>query len=99
MHAPQQPEVKKYVDGEGLISLTEEECSRIAYPYPHFFYRGAISIGISIPRLRIFTAPDGKEFTVHQLGEAFAKAEADMADAHHHCLLEGFSQRIAKHHS
>ncbi|KAL9182286.1 hypothetical protein ACHAXT_012938 [Thalassiosira profunda] len=74
-------EVKKYDrESQTLVELTEEDYNQVAYPYPHFVYMD--------PGPVTFTAPDGKAFTVRQLAEAFAKAEAGYDSRY--IFFEGF---------
>ena len=86
--------VKKYT-GDEFRPLTNDEYNQIAYPYPKFIYAGSMSL-FSVPQKTTFYAPDGKAFTVRQLAEAFAKAEARNQHVHH-CFFEGFMQHKEPH--
>ena len=89
-----QTTAEKFTD-DGIAPLTNDEYNQIAYPYPKFIYAGAAGIFGTL-RMITFHAPDGKAFTVRQLAEAFAKAEAQNQQDHY-CFFEGFVQHCDPH--
>ena len=60
------------------LTLTEEELSRIAYPFPRLVYMGHNMLN----KIHTFYAADRKAFTVRELANAIAKAEKGNEDKH-----------------
>lgn len=71
------------VGEKDCYKLTEEEEDMVAYPFPKITFAGSPSWSEPGRPSQTYTAPNGKFFTVRDLGDAFADFERYCRDAHH----------------